>query len=535
MNKGVIVTNLKKMTKIAESNYGNRVAFSFRVGKNEILEKTYTEFQNDINGLGTYLHKHNLCNEKIAIIGDNSYNWIVSYFAIVQGGNVAVPIDKNLPFEDIIYILDNSNCTAIIYGSDYDNIVTMIKESLKSIKIAINMKDLVRYIKEGKEEIRKGYLEFVEKDIDDDSDAMIVYTSGTTGKSKGVVLTHKNLALDAYSTGFNLKIDGDTILFLPLHHSFGLVAGVFMVICVGRRIHINHNFRKVFEDFKIIKPKLVFLVPAIIEQFYKNIWKDLSKSGLEEKYRELVKYSNDQLGKGNDKRRELFKSILDKFGGKLETLCCGGAPLNEIYVKGYREIGINLINGYGISECSPIVSVNKNDNYRDGSVGQIINCCQVKIKNKNKDGIGLILVKGDNIMKGYYKNEEETKKVLSEDGWFNTGDLGKIDEDGFLFITGRAKNIIVLSNGENVQAEELEDKIKKINNVKEVIVYGEDDMLTAELFIESPNSEEDVKNEILALNEDLPLYKRIKKIKIRDNEFEKTATKKIKRTYFRGN
>ncbi|WP_294352103.1 AMP-binding protein [uncultured Clostridium sp.] len=529
MDDRIFATNLKNLTKCAQSNYGNRVAFSYRKGKKEIAEKTYTEFQNDINGFGTYLYKNDLCNEKIAIIGDNSYEWIVSYFAVVQGGNVAVPIDKNLPYKDIIYILENSNCKAIVYGPDYEEIVKKIKQNLSSIKFLTNMGRLEAYINEGSEEIKKGNLEFVDKEISDDSEAMLVYTSGTTGKSKGVLLTHRNLALDAYSTGANLKIEGDTILFLPLHHSFGLVAGVLMVIDVGRRIHINHNFRNVCEEFQIIRPKLVFLVPVIVEQFYKNIWKDLKKSGLEEKYRKLIEYSNDQLAKGNDERRELFKSILEQFGGELRTICCGGAPLSEVYVKGYRELGINLINGYGISECSPVVSVNKNDYYRDGSVGQIINCCKVKIQDENEDGIGLILVKGDNIMKGYYKNEEETKKVLSEDGWFNTGDLGRIDEDGFLFITGRAKNIIVLSNGENVQAEELEDKLQKITNVKEVIVYGENDILTAELFLEDPSYEEEVKNEILALNADLPLFKRIKKTKIRYKEFEKTATKKIKR------
>lgn len=531
MDNRIFATNLKNLTIYAERNFGNKIAFSYRKDKKEIVEKTYTEFQNDINGLGTYLYKNDLCNEKIAIIGDNSYEWIVSYFAVVQGGNIAVPIDKNLPYEDIIYILENSNCKAIVYGQDYEEIVKKIKQDLSSVKFLTNMGSLKEYINEGNEEIEKGYLQFVDKEIKDDSEAMIIYTSGTTGKSKGVLLTHRNLALDAYSTGANLKIEGDTILFLPLHHSFGLVAGVLMVINVGRRIHINHNFKNVYEDFQIVKPKLVFLVPVIVEQFYKNIWKNLKKLGLEEQYRRLIEYSNDQLATGNDERRELFKAILEQFGGELRTICCGGAPLNEIYVRSYRELGINLINGYGISECSPVVSVNKNDYYRDGSVGQIIDCCEVKIQDKNEDGIGLVLVKGDNIMKGYYKDEEETKKVLSEDGWFNTGDLGKVDEDGFLFITGRSKNIIILSNGENVQAEELEDKIQKISNVKEVIVYGENDMLTAELFLENSNDEEEVKNEILKFNEELPLYKRIKKVKFRNKEFEKTATKKIKRTY----
>lgn len=530
MFKDNIMTNLREITINAAKNYGSRKAFSYRLSKEEVKEKTYTEFQSDINALGTYFYKHNIKKSTVAIIGDNSYEWILAYFSIVEGENIAVPIDKNLPIDDVIYILSDSNCKGIIFSDEYTQYIKQIKEGLCEVEFFINMKDFGSYISEGNEDIKRGYMEFVHKEINSESTAMLVYTSGTTGKSKGVILSHKNLAVDAYSAGCNFHIEGDTILFLPLHHAFGLVAGVMMVLIVGRKIHINHNLRNIEEDFKLVKPKTIFLVPIIVEEFYKKIWRDLKKAGLEKKYRDLINYSNEQLNK-DDNRREIFKSILDKFGGELKCICSGGGPLNEIYVKGYRDFGINLINGYGISECSPVVAVNKNDYYRDGSVGQVINCCEVKISNKNSQGIGTILVKGSNVMKGYYNNDLETKKVLSEDGWLNTGDLGRIDKDGFLFITGRSKNVIVLSNGENVQAEELENKIQKLNYVKEVLVYGENNMLVAEVFLEDTDAKDSLKEDIAAINGELPLYKRIKKIKIRDVEFEKTATKKIKRSF----
>lgn len=304
----------------------------------------------------------------------------------------------------------------------------------------------------------------------------------------------------------------------------------------GYTIHINSSLRNISADLVRVKPQSLFLVPLFVETLYKNVWNTIEQKGKTKAVKTLIKISNALLKIGIDVRRKLFSSVLDAFGGNLDTIICGGAPLNSKYISGFRDFGINLLNGYGITECSPVVSVNRNKHYKDGSVGLILNECRVKIDSPDKNGEGEVCVKGSIIMQGYYKMDEETKAVI-KDGWFHTGDLGYVDKDNFLYITGRKKNLIILSNGENVSPEELENILQNIPLVNEVIVYEKDFKIIAEVY---PDMEYVEKNNIMdiqlslnssvaEINKELPKFKQINVVVVRDTEFEKTTTKKIKR------
>ena len=339
------------------------------------------------------------------------------------------------------------------------------------------------------------------------------------------MLTHNNLMSDLYAASCNAKIDGTSILLLPLHHMFGLVAGLYSVMYYGHPLYINRSLKRVVDDLIKAKPQNTFAVPLIVETLYKGIWSTAKKQGKDKLLRTLIKISNALRKCGIDLRHKLFKSVLDAFGGNLEVIICGGAPLNPDLVKGLDAFGITLMNGYGITECSPIVAVNRNKFNVIGSVGLPLCCNEVKIADD-----GEILVKGDNVMLGYYHNEEETNKVFS-DGWFKTGDIGFIDKYGALHITGRIKNLIILANGENIPAESIEEQIYTIPYVKEVICYGKDNVIVAEVYLdeEIADAKDRINEDIQKVNQGLPQIRNIGKVVIRDTEFPKTTTQKIKR------
>lgn len=323
----------------------------------------------------------------------------------------------------------------------------------------------------------------------------------------------------------NFKLNGNTLSVLPFHHTLGLITTIFKVFNYNQSTFINKSLKHIQRDLQVSKPQTVFMVPLFVETFYKTILETAKKSG---KYKTLIraaKISDILLRMGIDIRKTLFKSVHEAFGENLEYIICGGAPLDAKYVKAFRSWGINILNGYGITECAPVVSVNRNHYWRDGSVGQVLDGCSVKISDD-----GEILVKGDNVMLGYYNDEVSTNQVLIE-GWYYTGDLGYIDKDEFLFITGRKKNLIILSNGENVSPEEIEAHIMRDEAVAEVVVYGENGMLTAEIFpAETYMGNQEYFNELAAhLNQGQPQYKQIHRVKLRDEEFKKNSTKKILR------
>lgn len=514
------IRDLKEMVKRRAQNTPDETAFSWSAGKNKIVNKTCSEFSSDIDALGTFLYENGFRGKHIAIIGENSYEWLVSFLAIVNGGNVAVPIDKEQPAERVSQMLIQSDCKAAFVSENYADLV----DENSSIDV-FSLSKFQKYISDGQKLIDSGKTEYLNHLIDTEKFAAIFFTSGTTGNSKGVMLSHKNMAADINSACKNFRLDGDTIAVLPFHHTFGLITAIFKVFNYRHSTYINKSLRYIQRDLQIVKPQTVFFVPLFVETFYKTIMNTAKKSGKEKVLVRAAKLSNILLKFGIDLRKKLFKSVHNAFGGNLEYIICGGAPLDAKYVKTFRSWGITILNGYGITECAPVVSVNRNCQWRDGSVGQVLDGCQVKIADD-----GEILVKGDNVMTGYYKDDISTGEVLI-DSWYHTGDLGYIDKDGFLFITGRKKNLIILSNGENVSPEEIEAEILLDEAVSEVVVYGENGMLTAEIFPDEEylGNQQYFDNLIAQLNKDQPQYKQIHKLKLRSTEFEKNSTKKILR------
>ena len=504
------LTNLRQLVDWNAELYSDQIVFQYRDGK-KLQSITYSQFKEDVDLLCAYFVNQKLQRNKIAVIGENSYTWILTYFAAVLSGNIIVPLDKELPDNEISGLLTKCEVAILVYSDSYSDTAEKVLHD-GVVSTLLNMKGFPEYFQNTKE---SPFL----NDINEDAVCAIIFTSGTTGQPKGVMLSQTNLVTDAVAACQNALVTGTTLLTLPLHHTFAFTTSVLAMLIYHVPICISKSLRTFAADMQTFKPQAMFVVPLYVETLYKNIWKVAAAQGKDRLLKRLVSLNNVLRKLGVDLSRRLFHSVHQQFGGELDTIICGGAPLNQSYIDGMRDLGIQVLNGYGITECSPVVSVNRNRYFRNGSVGLPLPCCEVKIIN------GEICVKGKNVMLGFYQDEQSTLEVFT-DGWFKTGDLGYLDDDGFLFITGRRKNLIILSNGKNVSPEELEEKIRDVPGVDEVIVYAEDEMITAEIFAHQQTR---VQEGIMALNRELPKYKRIQKIKFRDTEFEKTSTKKIKR------
>ena len=516
--------NLKELINLSAWKYGDNTAFSFEQGR-KIKKISYRKFKSDIDSLAATFLNNGFNNSKIALIGENSYEWIVSYFAIVTSGNVVVPLDKELSVTEIRNLINHSDAELIIFANNFLHVAKYLQQNEVSIKQYIDMNDLTELIKTATNIASVSNIT-----INNDSLAALMYTSGTTGAPKGVMLSHRNIATNTMATGQLYEVY-DSMLVLPLHHIFGFVGGICVPIHQGSEVFINSGLKNILSDLEICTPTSLSLVPLFIESFYKKIWETAAKKGKDELLKKLIKISNGLLKIGIDVRRKLFKSVLQSFGGNLAVIVSGGAPIDQKYAKGFRDFGITILNGYGITECSPVVAVNRNGYYRDGSVGKVLPHCQVKIADQDKNGHGEILVKGDTVMLGYYKNEQATTE--SFDGlWFKTGDIGYLDKDGFLYVSGRKKNLIILSNGKNVYPEEIEfDLINNIPYIEEVVVHAQNNILVAEVYLGKNNSDCALKidSDISIFNKTQVRFKNIGKTIIRDTEFPKTTTKKIKR------
>lgn len=519
------VYTIKELLNFCVSKYGEKEAFAYQ-NKKQDISISFSRFKREVDALGCYLFHEEFKNTHIAVFGENSYEWILTHFSVTCGGNVIVPIDKELDADSITELLVDSESSLLVYSNTYADIVEQLQSKIPNIKY-MNMKDIPQYIETGKKLVSSGYDEFLDKQVSKDDLASIVYTSGTTGKSKGVMLTHNNFCSCMYGACCNVLLTGTSLLVLPLHHTFGLVASVFAVMYYGYPIYINRSLKKLSEDFKKAKPQHLFAVPLIVETLYKNIWINAKKQGKDKLLQRLIRVSDTLLKCKIDLRNVLFKSVISAFGENLDLIVSGGAPIDEKYIRAFYSFGITVLNGYGITECGPIVAVNRNQFNIVGSVGLPLICNEVKIEED-----GEILVRGDNVMQGYYHMEGENEKVFI-DGWFKTGDLGKIDEYGALHVTGRIKNLIILGNGENIPAESIEEQIYTIPYVKEVIAYGKNNMIIAEVYLDEnvADAKERIHGDIQCINQRLPLIKNIGQVIIRDTEFPKTTTKKIKRNY----
>ena len=552
--------NLKEMINLSAQKHGDKPAFRFKTDKpGEFRNITFNDFLNDINALGTKLINMGLSDKRIAIISDNRYEWALAYMAIACGTGVVVPLDKMLPANELEALIIRSGVEAIFYSSKYDEVMQDIRNrKTTDLRYYISM-DLEKrengvysqkeLVKAGKELIEKGNRKFLDAKINNEAMGFMLFTSGTTAMSKAVMLSHKNIASNLMDIAKVLNLDErDTLLsFLPLHHTFECTVGFLYPISRGASIAYCEGIRHIANNIKEYQITAMISVPALYESIYKRLMKNIEKKGKLPEVEKMIKLTNMFSKVGIDIKRVVFKDIIDGLGGKIRLLVNGAAALSPEVEKGFNDLGITTVQGYGLTETSPVISAGTDFEQRIGSVGKVFPSVKLKIINKDENGIGEIYVKGPTVMLGYYQNEEATKEVLDK-GWFNTGDLGYVDKKGFLFLCGRKKSVIVLKNGKNVFPEEIETVINKIDGVKESFVYGqaeEDDKIDLkvcakivydkELMKEIYNvqKEEEIYEilweKIKEINKTMPEYKYVKKIIVTEEELIKTTTQKIKR------
>lgn len=553
-NSAVKIDTIKEMLELAVKEAGDNIAFQYRSeGNKEKIEKvTYKEFVEDTYYLGTALSQIDMLKSHIAVIGDNSYEWLTVYLTVLKSDGVLVPIDKELTSKEIINVIKSSDSKVLFYAGKYEKYIEEFKKELPNVKYFIgfdkkedeeNVLSYKKFMGLGKEKYEGGDITYTSIEHKDTNTLkLLVYTSGTTGEPKGVMLTEHNLVSCVYYGLQVATVYTKCLSVLPYHHTYEAVAGILVALHKHVTICINDSLKNVLKNLQLYKPDYIYLVPAFAEVFYKNIWNTVRKEGKEAGLKFLIKLSNGLRKIGIDLRLKLFKSIHEAFGGNLREIICGGAPIRPEIGKFFNDIGVMLLNGYGISECSPLVSVNRPKFNDSSTVGVVLPCCEVKIENPNEEGDGEIWVKGDIVMMGYYKDKERTEKVL-KDGWFNTEDYGKVNKKGQLVINGRKKNVIVLTNGKNIYPEEIENYILRVPYVAETIVkpikneIGQEVALCAEVFLSQEkveemkieNIEEQLKKDISKQTRELASYKHITKVEIRKTEFNKTTTNKIKR------
>ena len=448
-----VFKDFRVMTENVANKYPNKVAYSFKENphKPEITKKTFAETRKYIVAMGTGLVDFGVREKHIAIIGEASYNWVTSYYATMSIGAVTVPIDKELPAEDIKSIIESAECDFVIYSSVIDNKIKAIRDELsKNPKLICmskkteldNVAMLSDIILKGEKLVDNGDNSYYDYKLDPNKLASIVFTSGTTGKGKGVMLTQTNIVSDMTQGMYNFNITPKTLCVLPPHHTFGSTVNFVGHYAQGAEVYLSNGLKYILNELKEQQPTHLILVPLFVETFYKRIWATAEKQGKDKLLRTMIKASNGMRKVGIDLRKKLFASVTAAFGGKLEMIICGGAALNQDIIDTFEGIGIVILNGYGITECAPLISCNRNEYRKKGSVGVPIIGEQVKIANPDENGEGEICVKGPNVMMGYYKNPEATAAAFDEEGYFKTGDFGKLDEEGWIYITGRLKNLI---------------------------------------------------------------------------------------------
>lgn len=555
------ITDLKDMINQSAQEFGDKPAFKYKTetpGQFDAI--TYKQFLDEINSLGTKLIDMGLKGKRIAVISENRYEWCLAYMATVCGTGIVVPLDKLLPANELESLIVRSGVEAIFYSSKYDEIMKDIKQrQTTDIRYYISM-DLDKrqdgvysqkeLVEKGKELIDGGNRKFLDAEIDREAMSFMLFTSGTTAMSKAVMLSHKNIVTNLMDIASVLNLDeNDTLLsFLPLHHTFECTVGFLYVMYRGASIAYCEGVRHIANNIKEYQITAMISVPALYENMYKRLMKNIEKKGKLQEVEKLMKLTGMLSKVGIDFRKKIFKEIHDGLGGHLRLLVNGAAALSAEVEKGFNDLGIKTVQGYGLTETSPVLSAGTDFEQEIGSVGKVFPSVKLKIVNKDENGIGEIHVKGPTVMLGYYQNEEATKEVLDSKGWFNTGDLGYVDKKGFLFLCGRKKSVIVLKNGKNVFPEELETVINRIDGVKESFVYGrpeEDDEIDLKICAKIVYDKETMKeiygieneqeisdmiwSKIKEINKTMPSYKYIKEITITEEELIKTTTQKIKR------
>ncbi len=557
-NKDIIeFNNIKEIIYNSAKIYKDNIAFTIKHQNEKEIEYqdvTYKELLDDINALGTAMYLKGAKNKRVAIIGKNRYEWIVTHLANLLGGIVSIPLDKDLQLEELENSLIRSKADYIVFDEKIVDRIEEIKKNNKTnLKDYICMSNISGYetvpnlINEGKKQIKNNN-EYVNFKIKNNDMNILLFTSGTTSKSKAVMLSQRNIASNVYAlqTCEDIRSTDVNIAFLPFHHIFGSTCMLVMLAC-GAKTVFPDGLRYIKKNLNEYKVSVFVGVPILVEAIYKTIMKEIDKTGKTELINSALKISKVLKKFHIDVRRKLFKQIIDALGGKLRFIISGGAPADPLISKGFNDFGIKTVQGYGLTETSPVIAAEDDKHMKNGSIGINMKNVELEIVNKDENGIGEIRVKGPNVMLGYYEMQEETNKVL-KDGWFYTGDLGYKDEEGYLYITGRNKNMIVLKNGKKVFPEEIETILNRQELVLESMVFGlpeKDDkndvklavkiVYDKEIVLEKyPGKTEEelykiIWEQIKEVNKTFPKYKHIQKMLLSSEELIKTSTKKVKR------
>lgn len=520
---------------------------------------SYRQLKEDINSLGTKLMDMGLKGKKVALIGENSYKWVVTYLAVVNGTGVIVPLDKELTAVEVGNLLKRAEAEAVVCSAKLKAKVVEALQETEGVDIRIDMdaaEDIDGFLSwdglltQGEELLQNGDRGFVDAIIDREAMCSLLFTSGTTGMSKGVMLSHKNISANVYNMSKYVRIrePGGGLSVLPMHHTYELTCHVFTGLYQGMFIAICEGLRYIQQNLKESRATVMLGVPAVFETMHKRVWKQAEASGLAGRMRKMMAVARrTRLFNNQDVMRRIFSAIHMSLGNNIELFISGGAAINPQVIRDYEALGLPMIQGYGMTENAPIIAVNRDNYSKADSVGKPMPGTEVKILNKDENGVGEIICKGPSVMLGYYNDPEATAEVI-RDGWLFTGDYGRFDEEGFLYICGRKKNVIIAKNGKNIFPEEIEYLLLEDPFIEEVVVYGvldrknDDIVVKAEIFpnienikealgdIDEAGLSETIKHAIEQVNDKMPAYKRIKRFKLRSEEFEKTSTRKIRRT-----
>ena len=543
--KYIEITDLKDMLKKSGEKYGEKIAYKIRQ-ENEYKEITHSEVRKMVDGLGTKLIDMGLKDKRIAVIGENRYEWEIAYLSIVCGTGTVVPLDKSLPENELESLIERSKAEAIICSQKY---VEILKKTKLKYIISMDLENdndgiisQKRLISEGIQLVKSGDTSFTNAKIDNEKMNIMLFTSGTTSISKAVALSHKNICSNLMDISSILDVNSSDVFlsFLPLHHVFECTVGFLFSLYVGAETVFCDGIRHIPENLAEYKVSVMASVPAIYERLFKIIKKHLEKQGkVEQILKDEEKYKDSSM----EKKKEVFKEIHDLLGGNMKLFISGAASLEPSIEEKFRRLGFNMVQGYGLTETSPVVAIGNKKYHKTGSIGKCVPSDEVKLLDINKDGIGELAVKGPNVMLEYYENKEATEKVLKE-GWFQTGDLARIDEDGYIFICGRKKSVIVLKNGKNIFPEEMETLINKEDGVEESFIFGKPiskDPNDIKIFVKIVYNKESFEGKteteineyfnekIKSINKTMPHYKAIRGIIISDKPLIKTTTNKIKR------
>ena len=543
--KYIEITDLKDMLKKSGEKYGEKIAYKIRQ-ENGYKEITHNEVRKMVDGLGTKLIDMGLKDKRIAVIGENRYEWEIAYLSIVCGTGTVVPLDKSLPENELESLIERSKAEAIICSQKYVEILKKTKlKYIISMDLEKDNDGIIsqkRLISEGIQLVKSGNTSFTNAKIDNEKMSIMLFTSGTTSISKAVALSHKNICSNLMDISSILDVNSSDVFlsFLPLHHVFECTVGFLFSLYVGAETVFCDGIRHIPENLAEYKVSVMASVPAIYERLFKIIKKHLEKQGkVEQILKDEEKYKDSSM----EKKKEVFKEIHDLLGGNIKLFISGAASLEPSIEEKFRRLGFNMVQGYGLTETSPVVAIGNKKYHKTGSIGKCVPSDEVKLLDINKDGIGELAVKGPNVMLEYYENKEATEKVL-KDGWFQTGDLARIDEDGYIFICGRKKSVIVLKNGKNIFPEEMETLINKEDGVEESFIFGKpiskdpnDIKIFVKIVYNKESFEGKTENEIKeyfnekikSINKTMPHYKAIRGIIISDKPLIKTTTNKIKR------